>query len=63
MRQNNERELNRLDKENVGFHEKVYEGYKELIQRYPDRIVTTNARLSEIDVIENVWRIVRSQLM
>ncbi|QUW20665.1 dTMP kinase [Sporosarcina sp. Marseille-Q4063] len=61
--QNNERELNRLDKENVSFHEKVYEGYKELIQRYPDRIVTTNARLSEMDVIENVWKIVRSRLM
>ena len=33
---NNEREMNRLDKENVSFHEKVYEGYKELIQRYPE---------------------------
>ena len=58
--QNNEREMNRLDKENVSFHEKVYEGYKELIQRYPDRIVKTDARLSEKDVIENVWKIVRS---
>ena len=42
--QNNEREMNRLDKENVSFHEKVYEGYKELIQRYPDRIVKTDAQ-------------------
>lgn len=61
--QNNEREMNRLDKENLNFHEKVYEGYKELIQRYPDRIVKTDARLSEKDVIENVWKIVRSWLM
>ena len=61
--QNNEREMNRLDKENLSFHEKVYEGYKELIQRYPDRIVKTDARLSEKDVIENVWKIVRSWLM
>ncbi|WP_172373753.1 dTMP kinase [Sporosarcina jiandibaonis] len=61
--QNNEREMNRLDKENISFHEKVYEGYKELIQRYPNRIVKTDARLAEKDVIENVWKIVRSQLM
>ena len=61
--QNNEREMNRLDKENLSFHEKVYEGYKQLIQRYPDRIVKTDARLSEKNVIENVWKIVRSQLM
>lgn len=61
--QNNEREKNRLDKENVGFHEKVYEGYNELIRRYPDRIVKTDASLSEKVVIENVWKIVRSQLM
>lgn len=60
---NNERETNRLDKEDVSFHERVYEGYNELIQRYPDRIVKTNARLPENDVIENVWKIVRSRLM
>lgn len=60
---NNEREMNRLDKENISFHEKVYKGYNELIQRYPNRIIKTDARLSEKDVIENVWKIVRSQLM
>ncbi|MBO1914091.1 dTMP kinase, partial [Microvirga sp. 3-52] len=60
---NNEREMNRLDKENISFHEKVYEGYHELIQRYPNRIIKTDARLPEKDVIENVWRIVRPRLM
>jgi dTMP kinase len=60
---NNEREMNRLDKENISFHEKVYKGYNELIQRYPNRIIKTDARLSEKDVIENVWKIVRSQLI
>lgn len=60
---NNERETNRLDKEDVSFHERVYKGYNELIQRYPDRIVKTDARLPENDVIENVWKIVRSRLM
>jgi dTMP kinase len=60
---NNEREMNRLDKENISFHEKVYKGYNELIQRYPNRIIKTDARLSEKDVIENVWKIVRAQLI
>ena len=60
---NSSRENNRLDKESVAFHESVYEGYKELLQRYPERIVVTNARLSEAVVTENVWRIISSQLM
>lgn len=59
---NSDREKNRLDKESVGFHEKVYEGYKKLIQRYPERIIVTNARLSEEAVTENVWKIISSQL-
>ena len=33
INKNNEREKNRLDKESINFHQKVYEGYKELIQR------------------------------
>lgn len=60
---NSSREKNRLDKESVAFHEGVYDGYKELIQRYPERIVVTNARLSEAAVTENVWKIISSQLM
>ena len=35
---NNEREENRLDNESINFHRNVYEGYQELIRRYPDRI-------------------------
>lgn len=60
---NNNRENNRLDKENISFHQDVYAGYKELIQRYPERIVVTNARLSETVVTENVWKIISSQLI
>ena len=59
---NSGRENNRLDKESLEFHEDVYKGYKELIQRYPERIVVTNARLSEEVVAENVWKIISSRL-
>jgi dTMP kinase len=60
---NSDREQNRLDKESITFHRSVYEGYKELIRRYPDRIVTTDATLSKVLVTENVWKIIRSQLI
>lgn len=60
---NNEREQNRLDNENLRFHENVYEGYKKLIQRYPERIIMTDARLSKQEVTENVYNIITSQLM
>lgn len=60
---NNEREQNRLDNESLRFHEKVYEGYKNLIQRYPERIIMTDARLSKTEVTENVYNIITSRLM
>ena len=36
--ENEKREENRLDNESINFHQKVYEGYQELIRRYPERI-------------------------
>ncbi|WP_318617452.1 dTMP kinase [Sporosarcina sp. YIM B06819] len=60
---NNEREQNRLDKESLDFHRKVYEGYLEIIRRYPNRIIKTDASLSEIEVTENVWKIICAQVM
>ncbi len=60
---NDEREKNRLDKESIDFHRNVYEGYKELIRRYPNRIIKTDASLSKSEVTENIWEIICSQLM
>ena len=60
---NDEREQNRLDKESIDFHHKVYQGYREIIRRYPNRIVKTNASLSQVEVTENVWKIICTQLM
>jgi len=37
------REINRLDLEDLSFHQKVREGYLLLAQRHPERIVTINA--------------------
>jgi dTMP kinase len=60
---NDKREENRLDKESLHFHQKVYEGYQELIQRYPERIQVTDASYSQEQVTENVWEIICSQLI
>jgi dTMP kinase len=40
---NKDRERNRLDLENLDFHEKVYEAYQLLVKRFPDRINVINA--------------------
>lgn len=54
---NSGREQNRLDNESINFHKKVYEGYQLLIERFPNRIHTTDASQSKDVVKENVWEI------
>lgn len=40
---NKDRERNRLDLEKLPFHERVYEAYQLLIERFPERIQVVNA--------------------
>lgn len=58
-----EREQNRLDNETLQFHQKVYEGYELLLQKYPNRIIKTDASKPLSEVTENVWKIISSQLI
>jgi len=51
-------ESDRIENEKFDFHRKVYEGYKALAARYPERIKTIDATRPE----EEVWRDVRRQL-
>lgn len=60
---NQEREQNRLDKEALSFHESVYEGYEEVIRRYEQRIIRTDANLEKELVTENVYQIIASRYM
>ncbi|MCG7346193.1 dTMP kinase [Sporosarcina sp. ACRSL] len=60
---NDEREQNRLDNETLQFHHKVHEGYQLLIEKFPDRIVSTDASQPLSEVTENVWKIISSQLI
>lgn len=50
-----DREVNRLDVESLAFHEKVREGYLQLVERYPTRIKVVNADQKVEQVIEDVW--------
>ncbi|MBU5594410.1 dTMP kinase [Amphibacillus sp. MSJ-3] len=52
IRSNQARELNRLDVEALSFHQKVYEGYQILRQRFPSRIEAIDAEQSLVNVIQ-----------
>ncbi|WP_058487027.1 dTMP kinase [Defluviitalea phaphyphila] len=48
--------LDRLENENMSFHNLVYKGYKILADRYPNRIKVINARNSIEEVREQILR-------
>ena len=54
-----DREVNRLDVESLAFHKKVRQGYREVVKRYPNRIVVVNADQSIEQVIDEVWKILK----
>jgi dTMP kinase len=60
---NRQDEINRLDQENLAFHENVYEGYQLVIKQYPDRFKIIDASQPLEKVIEDVWTILRSVLL
>lgn len=49
---NKTREINRLDLEGLTFHQKVYDGYKKIIEDDPDRFIIIDASLSIDEVFE-----------
>lgn len=59
---NEEREKNRLDLENLRFHERVYEAYQDLLNTYPNRIYPINADQAIEDVEKEVYRKILSYL-
>jgi dTMP kinase len=51
---NDGREVNRLDLEKMDFHLKVQQGYKHLIDKFPERIKVINADQSLAEVYHDV---------
>ena len=50
----NNRAMDRLDLENMDFHNMVYEGYKKVAKMYPDRIISINGDRTLEEIIEDI---------
>ncbi|MDQ0163437.1 dTMP kinase [Bacillus alveayuensis] len=59
---NKEREMNRLDLEHIEFHKKVYEGYQQVIKRFPERIHVIKADQPIDQVFEKVKAVLKPYL-
>jgi dTMP kinase len=60
--QNKNREVNRLDLEQLSFHQKVREGYRILAQRFPTRYIVIDASKPLEDVVENAYEAIKAKL-
>ncbi len=58
----NKREVDRLDAEELDFHNNVYQGYLHAISRFPERFKVIDASLDEDAVFENIYSIVKGLL-
>lgn len=59
---NRNREVNRLDLESLAFHRKVREGYRQVADMFPERIVTLSAVAPLEQLVEEAWRYVSERL-
>lgn len=62
IRKNETREVNRLDLEKENFHKKVYEGYKILLENYPERIVRIDARKTVEEESQEIFDILAKRI-
>jgi dTMP kinase len=62
IQRNDEREINRLDLENLNFHRLVREGYKLVEARFKERFVTLDAAVSPEEIEIEAWKHVRNKL-
>ena len=58
----NKRNINRLDSESIDFHNKVYQGYQEVLKIFPERIKVINGDDDINTVYMNVYHAVLSFL-
>ncbi|WP_088810178.1 MULTISPECIES: dTMP kinase [unclassified Listeria] len=48
------REINRLDKEDISFHDKVQKGYEEIIAMFPERIIRIDANRTPEEITDEI---------
>jgi len=56
------REKNRLDLEKIQFHNKVCEGYNQLIKKFPRRIKAIDAKLEPDQVYNQLEKIIYAKI-
>lgn len=52
-----DREVNRLDLEDLSFHYRIKKGYHELVKRYPERFAVINADQTKEEVVNDVFNL------
>ena len=62
INKNKQREINRLDLEDLAFHQKVREGYQLLMDRFPDRIIRIDASETVDEVFRKTIQIIETKL-
>ncbi len=58
----NRTSLDRLDQESIDFHERVYNGYKAVIEKYADRMIIIDANKKPEEVIASAYAAVKGLL-
>ena len=56
------RKVDRLDLEKMDFHQLVYEGYQELAEKHPHRIMVIDGERSPNEIVEAIYKAIKSRL-
>ena len=53
----------RIEREPIEFHHRLYAGYLEIAKHEPDRIVVIDGEKKQLEIAEEIWSIVNSRLI
>lgn len=56
------RSADRLEQEDISFHNRVRQGYKELLKQFPNRFIHVDASQEQDKVIAESWKLLKKQL-
>jgi len=56
------REINRLDLEELEFHQSVYDGYQKLAEKNSDRIKVIDGERQTAEVVADIYQIIKSRI-
>ena len=62
IKNNRQDEVNRLDLENINFHNKVHQGYQLIKEKYANRFTLIDGNTSEDEVFNDVMKIIKNKL-